>query len=229
MKKQSASKKRKHRIFFLTVSILAVVIAGAAFFGYQLLFNNLDEGTKAVIHEEVGEITMAIIDEIKAGNIAQNPGPVTVQDEPASSKDGTQPPEQNEKGSNEQPGAKEDEIARIIASYENGFERLKDEGNAILDRLITELKAEYKVMKTSGGGKIDLGKLAASYTSKAKAYESGIDSSVNALSAEMKEDLIAAGMDEKEAAEYIDRLKEEYKKQKEERRKLMLSKAKEYL
>jgi hypothetical protein len=84
-------------------------------------------------------------------------------------------------------------------------------------------------MKASGGGKIDLGKLAASYTSKAKAYESGIDSSVNALSAEMKEDLIAAGMDEKEATEYIGRLKEEYKKQKEERRKLMLSKAKEYL
>ncbi len=221
--------KRKRGILFLTAGILIVVVAGAAFFGYQLLFNNLDEGTKAVIHEEVGEITMAIIDEIKAGNIAQNPGLGTVEDEPAHSKDGAQPPEQNETGSDEQPGAKEDGIARIIASYENGFERLKDEGNAILDRLITELKAEYKVMKTSGGGKIDLGKLAASYTSKAKAYESGIDSSVNALSAEMKEDLIAAGMDEKEAAEYIDRLKEEYKKQKEERRKLMLSKAKEYL
>ena len=221
--------KRKRGMLFLTAGILIVVVAGAAFFGYQLLFNNLDEGTKAVIHEEVGEITMAIIDEIKAGNIAQNPGLGTVQDEPASSKDGTQPPEQNETGSDEQPGAKEDGIARIIASYENGFERLKDEGNAILDRLITELKAEYKAMKASGGGKIDLGKLAASYTSKAKAYESGIDSSVNALSAEMKEDLIAAGMDEKEAAEYIDRLKEEYKKQKEERRKLMLSKAKEYL
>ena len=221
--------KRKRGILFLTAGILIVIVAGAAFFGYQLLFNNLDEGTKAVIHEEVGEITMAIIDEIKAGNIAQNPEPGTVQDGPASSKDGAQPSEQNEKGSNDQPGAKEDEIAHIIASYENGFEKLKDEGNAILDRLIIELKADYQAMKASGGGKIDLGKLAASYTSKAKAYESDIDSSVNALSAEMKQDLIAAGMDEKEAAEYIGRLKEEYKKQKEERRKLMLSKAKEYL
>jgi uncharacterized BrkB/YihY/UPF0761 family membrane protein len=56
--------KRKTRIFILSVCILLVLIAAVAFFGHQLLFNNLDQDEKAAIDDEVGKITQSIVEEI---------------------------------------------------------------------------------------------------------------------------------------------------------------------
>lgn len=223
--------KRKKGIV-LTAGILLVIIAGAAFFGYQMLFNNLGNDEKAVIDDEVERITQAIIDEILNSDTNQNPGVAgteTEEDGDTSTEGILPPPSQNGEGSGGVSQAKEDEIARVIATYENGFVKLKNEGDAILDRLVEEIKAEYKALKASGVGKVDLLKLGTSYTNKAKAYESGLDASVTLLLAKMGEDLRSAGMSDTEVKDYVKRLEAEYAEMKEKRQDLMFDKAKEYL
>lgn len=84
-------------------------------------------------------------------------------------------------------------------------------------------------MKLSGQGKADLAKLASLYLNKAKAYEAGLDRNVDTLLVAMDEDLQAAGMADDEIKSNIDNLKAEYKNQKDQRRKMLMSKAKEYL
>lgn len=216
--------KRRRGILLLSVGILLVIVAGAFFFGHQLLFNNLGRDEIQAIDYEVDAITQAIMEDIVIAKSSEpeqttEEGPETVVTEPAEA-------EKNPVGVHV---GNEEEIAKTIAAYENGFAKLKAEGDSIVDRLVVEVKAEYQAMKSSGGGKVDLMKLASSYTSKAKAYEGSLDKSVDILITKMNEDLLAAGMDENKAQEYINRLKGEYKKQKEERRKFMLDKAKQYL
>ena len=180
------------------------------------------------IDQEMDKITQDILEVFRAGKpIESSPEGNEAADEASS--DST--------GENTQPGTdlegeehiQNEAIAQTLAAYENGFLKLQQEGNAIVDRLVEGIKSDYKSLLDSGAGKLELAKLASSYTNRAKALESGIDSSVNILTSKMKEDLMRAGMSEGEAQEYISRLKEEYKKQKEERRKLILDKAKEYL
>ncbi len=206
----AVKRKRKNK-FFITLGIAVVIIAAVTFLGHQLLFNSIDQEEKDAISEEVDKITQAIVDEIESDDQNQPEGETV---------------SENEGNAN---SAKDGEISRIIASYENGFERLKGEGNSIVDRMITEVKEEYRAMKSSGGGKVDLTKLATAYTNRSKAYEDGLDSTLDVLIVRMEGDLKAAGMDKEKIQDYISRIKTEYKEQKDERRKLLLDKAKEYL
>ena len=234
--KSSMAIKRKKGIFFLTAGILLVIIAGAAFFGYQLLFTSLGQEEKAVIDDEVGKITQAIVDEILNSDTTQDStqdsetaGTETGEDGDTSAEEVPQTPSQSVEEPNVQSEAKEDQIARVIATYENGFEKLNNEGDTILDRLVEEIKADYKALKAAGGGKVDLIKLGVSYTNKAKAYESSLDSSVTLLLTNMQEDLRSAGMPDREVKDYIKGLEAEYTEIKEKRQSLMFDKAKEYL
>lgn len=219
--------KRKTRIFILSVCILLVLIAAVAFFGHQLLFNNLDQDEKAAIDDEVGKITQSIVEEIL--NSDTDYFSETAGTDSGENAEGSPQTSQSEGEPNSQPDSKEDRIASVIAKYENGFEKLKREADAILARLVEEIKADYKALKASGGGKTDLIRLGASYTNKVNAYESSFDSGVTLLLSKMGEDLRAAGMPEGEVKDYIRRVEAEYKEIKEKRQAQMLDKAKEYL
>jgi len=222
--------KNKSRKPIVFLAVLLIIIVAVALIGYKMLFNSVDPEEKVAIDQEMDKITQDILEGIQGGikPIESSPEGNEAADEASS--DST--------GENTQPGTdlegeehiqKNEAIAQTLAAYENGFLKLQQEGNAIVDRLVEGIKSDYKSLLDSGAGKLELAKLASSYTNRAKALESGIDSSVNILTSKMKEDLMRAGMSEGEAQEYISRLKEEYKKQKEERRKLILDKAKEYL
>ncbi|MFA5635859.1 MAG: hypothetical protein WC977_08130 [Anaerovoracaceae bacterium] len=222
--------KKKSKKLIIIVTVLFMVIVVATFIGYETLFNSIDPDEKASIDQEMDKITQEILERIKEGSNspgATQPG--------ANAEDGviSDPPEGNEQIGTDQGVEKTEKqkeaIAETIAAYENGFQRLQQEGNAIVDRLVAGIKADYQSVQAAGEGKLELAKLASSYSNRAKALESGIDSSVNTLTFKMKEDLLTAGMPEGEVQEYINHLKEEYKKQKDERRKLILDKAKEYL
>ncbi|GAB1475541.1 hypothetical protein MASR2M70_03730 [Bacillota bacterium] len=216
--------KRRKGIPILILGILLVVVAGALFFGNQFLFNRIGDEERQAIDYEVDAITQAIMEDIV---IARNSGPESSEEEGQETV--VTEPSEPEKNPADMTARKDAEIAKTIAAYENGLAKLKTEGDSIVDRLVVEIKAEYQAMKASNAGKVDLLKLAGSYTGKAKAYEESLDKSVEALAVKMKEDLLTAGMAEKEAQDYINGIKDEYKKQKDERRKLMLDKAKQYL
>lgn len=213
------------------ILLIIVAVAGALFFGYQLLFNNLDQEEKAAIDDEVSKITQTIVDGIDSDTTQGSETAETetgeIDGEPVEGEPGT--PSQSGEVPSGQPATNKDEIARIVASYENGFEKLKNEGDTILDRLVKEIKVEYKALKASDGGKVDLGKLASSYSNKAKAYESSLDSSVTILLTKMSKDLNYAGMPDAEINNHIKRLETEYEELKDKRQETMLNKAKEYL
>ena len=215
----------------MTAGILLIIVAGALFFGYQLLFNNLDQEEKAAIDDEVSKITQAIVDEIDSDTTEDSEVAETEigenDEEPVEGEPAT--PSQSGELPSGQLATKENEIARTVASYENGFEKLKNEGDVILDRLVEEIKVEYKALKASGGGKVDLGKLAISYMNKAKTYEDSLDSSVTILLTKMGKDLNSAGMPDDEINDYIKGLEIEYEELKDNRQDVMLNKAKEYL
>lgn len=220
--------KRRKGILILTVGILLVVVAGALFFGNQFLFNRIGEEEKQAINYEVDAITQAIMEDIVIAKAPPEPE-ATTEETPDAPEAAVSEPAEPDKSTVDVPAGNDKEVANTIAAYENGFAKLKIEGDSIIDRLVVEIKAEYKAMKASDAGKVDLMKLAGSYTGKAKVYEESLDKSVDTLIVNMKEDLLSAGMEDAEAQEYINRLKDEYKKQKDERRKLMLDKAKQYL
>ena len=221
--------KKKKRVV-ITLLIILILLLAAVYGGYQLFFGSVDPDEKAAIDQEIDKVTQHILEGVQSGI---NP--------PESSLPEEEPGHETEDpttGKNQQPGTgqevndpaqKNEAISNTTAVYENGFTKLQSEGNAIVDRLIAGIKADYKSAQASDASKLELAKLASSYTNRAKALESGIDSSVNILASKMKEDLQAAGMAEAEAQGYINRLKDEYKEQKDERRKLIVDKAKEYL
>lgn len=210
----SRRKSKKTKIFVILI-LAAIAIGSAGFLSHQLFFKSLSPQEKAKIDDEIDRITQGILEEIENDS-------ALCQEEA-----GAGEPFDGEKSEIDE--LPKDKVCEIMASYQNGFARLQDEGNAIVDRLILGIKADYRDLKAENAGKLELAKLASSYMNRAKALESGMDSSISVLSLKMNEDLVAAGMEEKDVKDYIDKIKDEYKKQKEERRKLLLSKAKEYL
>ncbi len=222
--------KNKSRKPIVFLAVLLIIIAAVALIGYKMLFNSVDPEEKVAIGQEMDKITQDILEGIQGGINPVESSPTGNEAAGEASSDSSGENTQLDTDSEgEEHTPKNEAVAQTLAAYENGFLKLQQEGNAIVDRLVEGIKSDYKSLLDSGAGKLELAKLASSYTNRAKALESGIDSSVNILTSKMKEDLMRAGMSEGEAQEYISRLKEEYKKQKEERRKLILDKAKEYL
>lgn len=212
--------KRKLKKPLIIIALLVVAIASGAFIGYQVMFRGIDPDIKAEIDQEMDDITKDVLESIHGS-----------MDSSAEGNEGEEPSGEGVTGSGQEgSNSYEDKkISNVLAAYEGGFEKLEGEGNSIVVRLLDAAKADYKTMKENGAGKIELAKIATSYINRANVMEAGMDSSVEMLTTKMKEDLVAAGMDEKEAKEVVAQAKSEYKKQKEERRKTLLSKAKEYL
>lgn len=221
--------KKKTRVV-VTLLIILILLVVAVYGGYQLLFGSIDPDEKAAIDQEIDKVTQEILKGIESG--INSPQSLLPEEELGHETGDPTTGENQQLGTGQEakdPAQENEAISNTIAVYENGFSKLQSEGNAIVDRLIAGIKADYKSLQASEARKSELAKLATSYSNRAKALESGIDSSVNVLVSKMEEDLLAAGMGEAEAQGYINRLKDEYKKQKDERRKLIVDKAKEYL
>ena len=222
--------KKKSKKPIIVIAVLFIGIAVAVLIGYAVLFNSIDADEKAVIDEEMGRITQDILDEIQGRSQTSELPPLQ---NGAANGEASAPPSEGQSSGTGQEGnssvQKNGVIAETVAAYENGFSKLQNEGNAIVDRLVEGAKADYKSLQASGAGKLELGKLASSYTNRAKAMESSIDSSVQIVIDKMSDDLKAAGMTEADVNSYIKQIEEQYKKTKEERRKQILDEAKRYL
>ncbi len=213
-------KRKKPTKIILLITV--IMLAAAAFVGYRLLFGNIDPEEKAAIDREVNQITQDILEEIQQEKPSENATPIDTQKETREESPENHPDQVL-------PGEKQEAIEKVMSAYEKGFGKLQKEGNAIVDRLITAIKSDYMTLKESGAGKTELARLAASYTNRVKAMEGGMDSSFNLLLTKMGEDLKSAGMAEEEVSSHLQKIKEAYNKLKEERRSLVLEKAKEYL
>lgn len=192
-------KKNNRKKKFTILAIVLTVLIAAGFTGYHLLFNNLDVKEKTAIETEVGGITDDILADIKTG----------VDAKPVAS------------------AATEKE--RILSLYDAGFNKLQTEGNTIIARYLEDIKTDYAALKSSGAGKADYAKLAATYMNKADAYEASLDRSVDDLLSHLRSDLTAAGVSEKEIKASVAHYSDAYTAQKEIRQNLIMEKAKQLL
>ncbi len=212
--------KRKKKAGLTIVIILAVLGIGI-FAGYQMLFNHIDPIEQAVIDDEVGSITDEILDDIKTGEAATG----EVQEDPTAVDSGTVEAE-TESEDSKKPVSEEE---KILSLYNAGFLKLQNEGNAIIDRLVAGIKADFAALQAEGAGKADYARLAASYTNRANAYEAGMDSSVDDLLANLEEDLSEAGVSDAKIEASIKEYQQAYEEQKTIRQNKILDKAKAFL
>lgn len=201
----------KQKVGIIIACILAVILLiGGAIYVY--LFHNIDPETRKQIEETIGTITDQVDEQIQTEKD---------QLEEATSEEG----EEDIPGSAELVGGASEVIssgtesltkktASIIEIYYGGMQKLEGEGNAIVNQLVANAKADYKRIKADGGGKDQLMSLASAYSNQASAMESGMDSSVEGLLSRMKNDLTAAGMSKKDADKIVSQLRSEYKSRK---------------
>ena len=101
--------------------------------------------------------------------------------------------------------------------YYNGMKELEGQGNAIVNQLLSNAKADYKKVKDAGGGNDQLMSLASAYSNQASALESGMDASVEGLLSSLKSDLTAGGLPKADADKIVSQLRSEYKARKKAR------------
>lgn len=219
---------------------LLLIVGGTALWGYHYLFHNLDEETKAKIDADVDTITTSVLEDIRKQkeellNDIEQDGSATA------GSSGSKEPQGGGNDSGSAEGKLSNEAAQVITEgtesltkrtaaivdiYYSGMSELELQGNDIVNQLLSNAKADYKKIKTDGGGKSDLLSLASSYSNQASALESGMDASVEGLLSDLKTDLTHGGMDEKDAVRIADQLRAEYKERKSARYNEILEKYK---
>lgn len=211
---------KKKKVIIL---IILIVLAVLAILGYKIFFNGIVSDEKSAIDNEVGQVTEEILEEIQKARDA------TLKGESGIDLDNQDLLSENTEGDGTEGNGTSVKATKILALYNAGFSKLESQGNAMVDRLAAGLKADYSALKASGAGKTEFVKLATSYNGRAKAMESSMDSSVNALISQMKQDLKAAGVPDSEIKSYVDKYKNEYNLRKEARRDAIFGQAKNFL
>ena len=217
---------------------LAVILGLAGIGIYQWLFNSLDAATKAQIDQEIGSITDQVNQQIQAEKDR-----LESEESDGESSDATG---DNASGSSGETGASSGtsgtsgstgaqlsggassvitsgtesltkKTAGIVEIYYNGMKELEGQGNAIVNQLLSNAKADYKKVKDAGGGNDQLMSLASAYSNQASALESGMDASVEGLLSSLKSDLTAGGLPKADADKIVSQLRSEYKARKKAR------------
>lgn len=214
---------------------LAVILGLAGIGIYQWLFNSLDAETKAQIDQEIGSITDQVNQQIQAEKDR-----LESEESDGESSDATG---DNASGSSGETGASSGtsgstgaqlsggassvitsgtesltkKTAGIVEIYYNGMKELEGQGNAIVNQLLSNAKADYKKVKDAGGGNDQLMSLASAYSNQASALESGMDASVEGLLSSLKSDLTAGGLPKADADKIVSQLRSEYKARKKAR------------
>ena len=217
---------------------LAVILGLAGIGIYQWLFNSLDAETKAQIDQEIGSITDQVNQQIQAekdrleseesdGESSDATG------DSASGSSGETGASSGTSGTSGSTGAQlsggassvitsgteslTKKTAGIVEIYYNGMKELEGQGNAIVNQLLSNAKADYKKVKDAGGGNDQLMSLASAYSNQASALESGMDASVEGLLSSLKSDLTAGGLPKADADKIVSQLRSEYKARKKAR------------
>ena len=214
---------------------LAVILGLAGVGIYQWLFNSLDAETKAQIDQEIGTITDQVNQQIQ-----EEKDRLENEESDGESSDATG---DNASGSSGETGASSGtsgstgaqlsggassvitsgtesltkKTAGIVEIYYNGMKELEGQGNAIVNQLLSNAKADYKKVKDAGGGNDQLMSLASAYSNQASALESGMDASVEGLLSSLKSDLTAGGLPKADADKIVSQLRSEYKARKKAR------------
>lgn len=124
----------------------------------------------------------------------------------------------------------EDNEKKVLSVYDSAFYELQKSANSIVDGLVVSIKSDYKTLKEKDEASVDnLMKLGASYTKRAKALESQVDSSVGTVLDKMEKDMESQGIDKDKIKTYRKAYEDEYNKQKETRRNAIMSKAQEMM
>ncbi|MBO4991929.1 MAG: hypothetical protein J6E42_07230 [Firmicutes bacterium] len=217
---------------------LAVMLGLAGIGIHQWLFNSLDAETKAQIDQEIGSITDQVNQQIQAekdrleseesdGESSDATG------DSASGSSGETGASSGTSGTSGSTGAQlsggassvitsgteslTKKTAGIVEIYYNGMKELEGQGNAIVNQLLSNAKADYKKVKDAGGGNDQLMSLASAYSNQASALESGMDASVEGLLSSLKSDLTAGGLPKADADKIVSQLRSEYKARKKAR------------
>lgn len=214
---------------------LAVILGLAGIGIYQWLFNSLDAETKAQIDQEIGTITDQVNQQIQAEKDRLENEETDGEDPDATGDDA--PGQSGETGASSgtsgSTGAQlsggassvitsgteslTKKTAGIVEIYYNGMKELEGQGNAIVNQLLSNAKADYKKVKDAGGGNDQLMSLASAYSNQASALESGMDASVEGLLSSLKSDLTAGGLPKADADKIVSQLRSEYKARKKAR------------
>lgn len=208
------------RRLILGLLCLLLVCGGIAIGGYVYLFHNLDEESKTQINQEIGTIN----DQVKEQIQEEKDRLKEAQEDGASSEEESEETTGGELLSGGAASVVTSGVesltkrsAAIVNIYYGGMKELEGQGNAIVNQLLSNAKADYKRITDAGGGKDQLTSLASSYSNQASAMESGIDASVEGLLAQMKSDLIAEGVSSQDAKKIVSQLRSEYKAKKKAR------------
>ncbi|QIB69106.1 hypothetical protein Ami103574_07125 [Aminipila butyrica] len=221
-------KKVKWAILII-ISILIIFVLGVLF--YIFVGENAD--TKAT-KKEVEGMTNAILQEIASKLDDDNL--MADSNENSTDKDitsqGIEMSEKDDKGGIAQKQgpnitAKEKQILSI---YDAAFYELQASANGIVDGLLTGIKSDYTVLKDNNEASLDkVMMLGASYSKRANALESQVDSSVNTILSKMETDMTSQGISSDKIKAYKQAYEAEYEIQKETRRNAVTNKAQEFM
>ena len=214
---------------------LAVILGLAGVGIYQWLFNSLDAETKAQIDQEIGSITDQVNQQIQAekDRLESEESDGESSDAAGDNASGSSGETGASSGTSGSTGAQlsggassvitsgteslTKKTAGIVEIYYNGMKELEGQGNAIVNQLLSNAKADYKKVKDAGGGNDQLMSLASAYSNQASALESGMDASVEGLLSSLKSDLTAGGLPKADADKIVSQLRSEYKARKKAR------------
>jgi len=216
----------RSNVIKLIVLIFIIAIRYFAYSGYKYFFSDINSEYQLAAIRDIKEITDIIDAEIEdlqneEGMAQQDAEDKVLGDIPSAQKPdaplivSTAPDPQK--------------IAAVKSVYEKGLLQLQEQGNAMVDGLLTSVKGEYAALKASGAGKSAILDLALSYMGRASAMEREIDAGFNAMISNLSSELSAVHMPEKEIVAYTTALQASYKSQKDQRRNIILDKAKSYL
>jgi len=218
--------KRRLVIGLLCLGLILAVAAGGL---YVYLFHNLDEETRAKIEQEIGAISDQVNEQIQQEKDRLDEADGTDSSSGDGETDGEDGVSGNGSSASGQLSGEAASVitcgtdsltkrtAAIVEIYYGGMKELEGQGNAIVNQLLANAKADYKRVTDAGGGKDQLMSLASAYSNQASAMESGVDASVEGLLSQMKSDLIAEGLSSQDAKKIISQLRSEYKAKKKAR------------
>ena len=214
-------------IIRIIILIFVIVIGFLIYSGYKYFFGGINSEYQLAAIRDIKEITDNIDTEIEnlhdeeeqisqnIENEKNNAAPLpkqTLDVEP------TPPAEPNPQ-----------KIEAIKSVYEKGLLQLQGQANSAVDALLANAKSEYIALNKSGAGKSAILDLALSYMGKANAVEKEIDAGFNSIISNLSSELSSVSVPKADIDAYIAELRAVYKNQKDQRRAIILDKAKKYL
>lgn len=217
------------RSYIIRIIILIfVIVAGFLIYsGYKYFFGSINSEYQLAAIRDIKEITDNIDTEIE--HLHDEEEQISQDAEIEEKKDiyASEETAGVEPTSSAAPDPQKTEAIKNV--YEKGLLQLQEQANSAVDVLLANAKSEYIALKEAGAGKSAVLDLALSYMGKANAMEKEVDAGFNSIISSLSSELALASVPKADIETYIAGLRSSYKNQKDQRRNIILDKAKNYL